>query len=152
MLYTSADPRVIGYLGRALSLELSAVQMYSTQAQVVSSWGLLEAAEKFSVEAREELGHAERIIGRMLALDVSPSASQLRPSPLGGSLREILEADHVFENELVKLYTDAARYSSKIGDQDSRLFFEALRGEELEHAAELTAWIAELQETDHPVR
>jgi bacterioferritin len=152
MLYTNADQRVIGFLGRALSLELSAVQMYSTQAQVVSSWGLLEAAEKFSVEAREELGHAERIIGRMLALDVSPAASQLRPAPLGGSLREILEADHAFEKELVKLYTDAALYSSRIGDQDSRVFFEALRGEEMTHAEELTAWLAELQEADAAVR
>jgi bacterioferritin (cytochrome b1) len=36
-------PRVLGYLGRALSLELSAVQQYMTQASLVELWGLAEA-------------------------------------------------------------------------------------------------------------
>ena len=50
MVYSSADPRVLGYLGRALSLELSAVQLYSTQAQLVASWGLAEPAARLREE------------------------------------------------------------------------------------------------------
>ena len=91
MLTASADQRVLGYLGRALSLELSAVQMYTTQAKLVETWGLAEVAEKFRAEASEELGHAERIISRMLALGVAPNASQLRPVKLGTSLQQLLE-------------------------------------------------------------
>ena len=33
-----ADQRVLGYLGRALSLELSAVQLYTAQARLAESW------------------------------------------------------------------------------------------------------------------
>ena len=40
MLTARVDQRILGYLGRALSLEFSAVQMYSTQARLVASWGL----------------------------------------------------------------------------------------------------------------
>ena len=51
MLSTSADLHVLGYLGRALSLELSAVQLYSTQARLAETWGLTEVAEELSKEA-----------------------------------------------------------------------------------------------------
>ena len=77
MFHINADERVLGYLGRALSLELSAVQLYSTQAMLVATWGLADVAEKFRAESTEEMGHAERIISRMLALGVAPNASNI---------------------------------------------------------------------------
>lgn len=146
MFPVNTDQQVLGYLGRALSLELSAVQLYSTQAMLAASWGLTEAAEKFRAESREEMGHAERIIGRMLALGAAPNASQLRPVRLGQSLQQLLEIDHAFEKELVTLYSDAVAHCTRIGDQDSRLFFEALLGEEQEHANDLLQWIEKLQQ------
>ena len=146
MYPANADQQVLGYLGRALSLELSAVQLYSTQAMLTAGWGLTEASEKFRTESIEEMGHAERIIGRMLALGVAPNASQLRPVRLGQTLQQLLEIDHAFENDLVKLYSDAVAHCTRCGDQDSRLFFEALLGEEQEHAKELLQWIEKLQQ------
>ncbi|NNG12200.1 MAG: bacterioferritin [Halobacteria archaeon] len=145
MSIANADQRVLGYLGRGLSLELSAVQLYSTQARLVDSWGLAEVAGKLSAEASEELGHAERIISRMLALGVAPNASQLRPVRLGADLRALLEHDYVFEKELVKLYSEASSYCARQGDQDNRLFFEALLAEEQAHAVSLEQWLQELQ-------
>ena len=149
MLSANADLRVLGYLGRALSLELSAVQLYSTQAKLVAAWGLTEVAEKFSKEASEELGHADRIIGRMLALGVAPNASQLRPVQLGQNLQELLQHDFAFENELVSLYSEASKYCLSIGDHDNRVFFDALVGEEKEHAEELTKWLQQLRQPNN---
>lgn len=137
--------RVLGYLGRALSLELSAVQLYSTQARLCEAWGLSEVAKKFSHEATEELGHANRIIARMLALGVAPNASQLRPVKLGQNLQELLQHDYAFENELIGLYSEASRYCQKLVDKDNRVFFAGLLSEEQAHAAELTKWLQELQ-------
>ena len=144
MSIANVDQRVLGYLGRGLSLELSAVQLYSTQAKLVDNWGLAEVAGKLSAEAKEELEHAERIISRMLALGVAPNASQLRPVTLGRNLEELLQADHAFEAELVGLYSDAVRHCARIGDHDSRLFFEGLLQEEQGHAEELQRWLQEL--------
>jgi bacterioferritin len=146
MLSINADQLVLGYLGRALSLELSAVQLYSTQSRLVESWGLTEVAKKFSDEASEEMSHANRIISRMLALGVAPNASQLRPVSLGQNLHELLKYDLEFENELVGLYTAAASHCAKMGDHDNRVFFEALLKEEQEHATGLVNWIQELQQ------
>lgn len=145
MVNASADQRVLGYLGRALSLELSAVQLYSTQARLTATWGLTEAADRLSREAREEMGHVERIIARMLALGAAPNASQLRPVRLGASLETLLQEDQAFEQELVRLYTEAASHCARQGDHDSRLFFVTLLEEEREHARELATWIEELK-------
>lgn len=145
MSIANADQRVLGYLGRGLSLELSAVQLYTTQARLVDTWGLAEVAGKLSAEASEELEHAERIISRMLALGVAPNASQLRPVNLGRDLRELLEHDHAFEEELVTLYSEACNHCRRIGDQDNRLFFGALLAEEQAHAVTLKDWLQQLQ-------
>ena len=145
MLHASADQRVLGYLGRALSLEFSAVQLYSTQARLVATWGLDEPAERLKKESVEEMEHVERIIARMLSLGVAPNASQLRPVRLGNSLLELLSHDLAFEKELVTLYGDASRHCARIGDQDGRLFFETLLEEERNHERELTQWVGSLQ-------
>lgn len=148
MLNAKADSTTLGYLGRALSLELSAVQLYSTQAKLVETWGLTEVASKLSDEANEELGHANRIIGRMLALGVAPNASQLRPVRLGQSVKELLQHDYAFESELIVLYENAVKHCSAIGDHDNRMLFEHLLTEELSHAQELSQWLQQLQETN----
>jgi bacterioferritin len=145
MRITRTDQRILGILGRALSLELSAVQMYSTQARLVATWGLDTAAGRLRQEALEEMGHVERIIGRMLALGVAPNASQLRPAAVGPDLLTLLHADQAFEVELVQLYDDGVRHGARVGSPDDRLFFQTLLEDELAHARELVEWIADLE-------
>ena len=148
MFHSDTDARVLGYLGRALSLELSAVQLYSTQSKLVATWGFTDVAEKFRKESVEEMGHADRIIGRMLGLGFAPNASQLRPVKLGRNLQELLQHDYAFENELISLYDNAVRYCASIADHDNRMFFEALLNEEKAHAADLTKWLQQLQQPE----
>lgn len=140
-----ADQKLLGYLGRALSLELSAVQTYSTQARLVASWGLSEAAARLRHEAEEELEHVNRIIEHMLATGVAPGASQLRPVSLARDLTSLLRINQQFENELIELYGKAASHFARIGDQDHREFFEGLLEDERLHHRELQRWQASLQ-------
>jgi bacterioferritin len=143
-----SDPRILGYLGRALSLELSAVQTYSTQARLAASWGLDEPARRLRQESQEEMQHVERIIARMLALGVAPNASMLRPAVVGPNLFSLLQADYAFEVELIRLYYDAATHSARQGLHDDRVFFQTLLEEEQAHAQELTSW---MQQLDRPI-
>lgn len=147
MLAAQTDQRVLGYLGRALSLEFSAVQMYSTQARLVATWGLDDAAQRLRHEAQEEMQHVERIIARLLALGMAPNASMLRPVRLGRDLESLLRINRAFEDELVTLYSDATRLCARLGLHDDRSFFAQLLEEERSHGRELTAWIAELERT-----
>lgn len=143
----SGTLKVLGFLGRALSLELSAVQMYSTHARLLSGWGLDQAAAKLRHEALEEMQHAERIIARLLAHGAAPNASQLRPVPMGNSLPELLRIEQRFEEELVGLYSEAVRSADQSGNADDRIFFHELLEEERHHADELGKWIESLAVT-----
>ncbi|MCG6897676.1 MAG: bacterioferritin [Thiocapsa sp.] len=144
MRHALIHPRTLGYLGRALSLELSAVQQYMTQASLAEAWGLREAATRLREETVEEMKHAERIIQRMLVLGVAPNASQLRPAGVARNLADLLRQDAVFESEIVALYQEAATFCRRVGDQANGDFFQALLEEEAEHAREIEDWLASL--------
>jgi len=148
MLTAQADKSVLGYLGRALSMELSAVQLYSTQARLVASWGLSEAAARLRSESEEELEHVTRIIECMLTTGVSPGASQLRPVRLASDLASLLKINQQFEGEVIELYRSAAKHCARIGDDEHRAFFEGLLEDERFHQQDLRSWQASLQ----PVR
>lgn len=144
MLTLRTDQKVLGYLGRALSLELSAVQLYTTHARLCNTWGLDEPAKKFREEAASEMLHADKLIARMLALGVAPNASQLRPVKLGNNLSELLVVNMAFEQDIVQLYTAAVEHCNRIADFDSRMLFQALLDEERQHLDELSTWRADL--------
>lgn len=140
----AAHPRVLGYLGRALSLELSAVQQYMTQASLVELWGDQDAAQRFRQETVEEMQHAEKLVQRMLALGVAPAASQLRPVSHAGDLVGLLRHNVVLEADLVNHYAEAVRFCLLIGDAANEAFFRDLWADEQHHAEDLTVWLRSL--------
>ncbi len=134
------DPVIFGYLGRALSFELSAVQQYLSLGRMLELRGMSQAGDKFRLEAQEEMQHAERIIGRMLAVGVSPSASCLKPARLDGSLSELIQHTVNLEIEIVNFYDQAVQYCKRTQDYENRLFFEALLTEEQQHVTCIREW------------
>jgi len=139
------DPAVLGYLGRALSLELSAVQQYLSLTKLFELRGMPQAAEQFRHEAQEEMKHAELIIGRMLALGVAPNASHLRPVHLDGTLSQLMEYVSQMEAQIIDFYTRAVHDCSRLQDHESRFFFEKLLHEEQQHATGLKHWRHEIE-------
>ena len=137
----AVHPRVLGYLGRALSLELSAVQQYMTQASLVELWGDQEAAQRFRQETVEEMQHAEKIVQRMLALGVAPAASQLRPAAHARDLAGLLRQNLLLEGDLVNHYAEATRFCQLIGDAASEAFFKELWSDEQHHADAIVHWL-----------
>jgi bacterioferritin len=144
MRHARIHPRTLGYLGRALSLEYSAVQQYMTQASLCDAWGLPEAAQRFRQETVEEMKHAESIVKRMLGLGVAPNASQLKPVAVARNLVDLLRQDAVLEAEIVALYQEATDFCQRTRDHESASFFAGLLHEETEHAGEIQAWLVEL--------
>lgn len=137
----AVHPRVLGYLGRALSLELSAVQQYMTHASLAELWGDREAAQRFRQETVEEMQHAERLVQQMLSLGVAPAASQLRPVSHAPDLLGLLRLNGVLETDLIDHYGQAVRFCVLIGDSLNGNFFRALWEEEQRHGEELSTWI-----------
>ena len=133
----SVDPRTLGWLSRALTHEMSAVQQYLAQSVLARLWGDEALSSKLRSEAVEELGHAERLMERLIVLGVAPSAGNLPPSRLGRSVDELLAADRQLEVDAVRLYQEAVAHARRMRDSDGASLLADILAEEMEHVQEI---------------
>ena len=133
----SVDPRTLGWLSRALTHEMRAVQQYLAQSVLARMWGDEALSSKLRSEAVEELGHAERLMERLIAVGVAPSAGNLPPSRLGRSVDDMLAADRKLEVEAVRLYQEAVAHARRMRDSDSVALLTEILAEEMEHVQEI---------------
>lgn len=142
---TYIDVRLSGYLSRALSHEMAAVQQYLVQAKLAGMWGFLKHSGQFRQDASEELMHAERLIERMLVLGIPCNATQLPPVRTGRTLEEMLQIDRQLEIEVIRLYEEAAHYCARRQDRETQALMSALLEDELGHLKDLDQQLSELQ-------
>ena len=133
----SVDPRTLGWLSRALTHEMSAVQQYLAQSVLARLWGDEALSSKLRSEAVEELGHAERLMERLIAVGVAPSAGNLPPSRLGRNVDDMLAADRELEVEAVRLYQEAVAHAQRMRDGDSAALLTEILAEEMQHVQEI---------------
>jgi bacterioferritin len=131
------DPRTLGWLSRALTHEMRAVQQYLAQSVLARLWGDEALSEKLRSEAVEELGHAERLMGQLIAFGISPSAGNLKPSRLGRSVDDLLAADRELEVEAVRLYQEAVVHAQRMRDSGSAALLADILAEEIAHVQEI---------------
>lgn len=139
----SADPRTLGWLARALTHEMSAVQQYLAQSVLARLWGDEALAAKLRREADEEMEHAERLMERLILLGVAPGAGHLPPARLGRSVEELLAADRTLEVDAVRLYQEAVAHARRMRDGDSAALLENILSAELEHVQQLDGMLTE---------
>lgn len=149
---TSPDPRTLGWLQRALTHELRAVQQYLAQSVLARLWGDLALAEEFRREAIEELEHAERLMAPLIIAGVAPNAAALPPARLGRTAQELMAADQRLEQEAVLLYADALDYAKRRRDENMARLFAELLEEEARHAQKLEALSQGGDESAHAER
>ena len=140
-----ADPRISGYLSRALSHEMAAVQQYLLQAKLTGMWGLSAQSAKFRLDVSEELVHAERLMERMLILGIPCNATQLPPIRPGRTLEEMLQIDRLLEIEAIHLYEEAANYCGRRQDAETQVLMLDILKDELGHLQDLDQQLATLQ-------
>ncbi len=131
------DPRLSGYLTRALSHEMAAVQQYLMQAKLVGLWGMDEMSKLICKDVQEELVHAERLMERMLVLGIPCNATQLPPVRTGRSVEEMWQINRLLELEAVRLYEEGSHYCARIRDSVTQALFEEIKQDEVGHLREL---------------
>lgn len=131
------DPRLLGYLNRALIHEMAAVQQYMAQSRICDQWGMDDYCAHFRQDVTEELGHVQSLIDALLRLGATPNAMQLPAVRLGRSMREMIAIDHVLEVEAVRLYEEAAAYCARVRNFEHHNLFTAILRDELTHLEEL---------------
>ncbi|MBS3910654.1 MAG: ferritin [Hydrogenophaga sp.] len=133
----NADPRTLGWLSRALTHELGAVQQYLAQSALARLWGEVQLAGHLQREAAEELGHVERLMERLILLGVAPSASGLAPARLGRTVEQLLLANRQMECDAVRLYQEALWHATRVRDGDVADLMRSILEEEMAHLADI---------------
>ena len=141
-----ADPRISGYLSRALSHEMAAIQQYLLQSKLTSMWGLSAQSAKLRLDVSAELVHAERLMERMLILGIPCNATQLPPIRPGRTLEEMLHIARLLEIDAIRLYDEAANYCGRRQDVETQALLLDLRNDEIGHLQELDQQLATLQQ------
>ena len=95
-------------------------------------------AQRLRDEALEELGHAERLMARLIELGVAPSAGTLAPARLGRGVADFGALNRQLEQNAVVLYQDAADHARRVRDTGTEALLRELAAEEAQH---LRQWL-----------
>ena len=136
------DAKVVDYLNRVLTNELTAINQYFLHARMFRHWGLNKLDEYEYRESVDEMKHADLLINRILFLEGLPNLQQLGKLLIGESVQECLTCDLQLEMMAIPLLREAIAYCESSSDYISReLFEDILEGEE-EHVDWLETQLA----------
>jgi bacterioferritin len=136
------DAKVVDYLNRVLTNELTAINQYFLHARMFRHWGFNKLDEYEYRESVDEMKHADLLINRILFLEGLPNLQQLGKLLIGESVPEALKCDLQLEMQALPLLREAIAYCESCADYISReLFEDILEGEE-EHVDWLETQLA----------
>ena len=127
------DAKVIDYLNRVLTNELTAINQYFLHARMFRHWGLKKLDEYEYHESVDEMKHADKLINRTLFLEGLPNLQQLNKLYIGEDVPEALKCDLRMELEAIPLLREAIAYCETCGDYITREVFEDILDSEEEH-------------------
>jgi bacterioferritin len=127
------DIKVIDYLNRVLTNELTAINQYFLHARMFRHWGLKKLDEYEYHESVDEMKHADKLINRTLFLEGLPNLQQLNKLYIGENVPEALKCDLRLEIEAIPLLREAIAYCESCNDYVTRELFEDILDGEEEH-------------------
>jgi bacterioferritin len=113
------NDKLLKTLNSLLADELTAISQYMVHSEMCDNWGYENLHHAIEHQAKEEMGHAEWLIGRILFLEGTPTMSKLNPIHIGRNIPEIIGKDEQAEAGAVKAYNDAIALAGEVGDQST---------------------------------
>ncbi len=127
------DEKVIEFLNKALTNELTAINQYWLHYRVLDDWGVHKLAAYERHESIDEMKHADQLAERVLFLSGLPNFQAIHKLKVGETVEEILKADLAMEEEAIPLLRDAIEYCESVRDYVSRDLFASILESEEEH-------------------
>ena len=130
--------RVIDWLNKLLTEELTAADQYFVHSRMYQDWGFHKLYERVAHEREDELAHADELIKRILFLEGTPDVAKRAKLAIGKTVPQMLENDLKYELSVIKKLKEAIAVCEEEQDYESRhILRENLAETEVDH----TYWL-----------
>lgn len=127
------NKKLIETLNSLLADELTAINQYMVHSEMCANWGYEKLHNHFEKRAFQEMKHAEKLIGRILFLEGTPTVNELRKMSIGADVPAQLAGDHGLEMGAIKAYNDAIKLAGEVADFATREILEHILQDEDGH-------------------
>jgi len=110
------NKKIIERLNELLADELTAISQYIVHAEMCDNWGYIKLHDSIKKRAIEEMGHAEKLIERILFLEGQPIIEHLNKITIGTNLEEQFKSDRQAEEGAIKMYNNSIHLAEDSGD------------------------------------
>lgn len=140
------NQQVIDLLNALLADELTAINQYIVHSEMCSNWGYSKLHDQVEKRAIQEMGHAEKLIERLLFLEGMPVVSVLNPMHIGPDVTAQLNNDKISESMAIQAYNQGVKLCVDLSDNGTRALLESILGDEEEHIDWLEAQLDQIQQ------
>jgi bacterioferritin len=127
------NEKLIRTLNSLLSDELTAINQYMVHSEMSANWGYEKLHKHFEKQAMDEMKHAEKLIGRILFLEGTPTVNNLGKISIGMDASKQLASDHALELGAIHAYNQAILLAGEVGDFATREILEHILQDEDAH-------------------
>jgi bacterioferritin len=140
------NAKVVEKLNELLREELTAINQYMVHSEMCANWGYERLHKAVEKRAMDEMKHAEKLIGRILFLEGSPTVSGLNKITIGADVEAQLKNDQASEDMAVRAYNEGIRLAAEMGDNGSKQLLDSILKDEEAHADWLEAQLDQIKQ------
>lgn len=140
------NKKIIEKLNDLLSDELTAINQYMVHSEMCANWGYERLHKADEKRAVEEMKHAEKLIGRILFLEGTPTVSDLKKITIGADVETQHKNDWTAEDGAVKSYNHGIKLAVELNDNGTRELLESILKDEEDHIDWLEVQIDQIKQ------